>query len=323
MSSFKQSLSNNREDRARVFEQAIIDVFEALQPFVEQVERRAPGHNFGRRTMNHMVGLQADAEQLGRDQGLTLQEMQILGICLGVHDIGRVVCEAERPGDRAYQHDHGSVGAKFLRDGCLLSMLDPGVAQVILDAVEQHSAKDVTLAKGSLAHTVCYILRDLDKLELFGRTEAFLSPEGALTQIDLWMLSDEGKARLRDADFATRAALHKVMLPVLHGERVPESIDNLPLLTREVLQHLTRPIPRNIIAEVQNGGLLFKAQMITGYPAYMFAQVSYANDLETRTVRARTIQQRLLEPRNRYLMLVAPEATLAIQAVFNRLSLPG
>jgi hypothetical protein len=320
LSGQEQSQDKLLQERAKLFGLVVAGVREALQPLVDQVEERSPGHNFGQRVMNHMEGLQAEAESLGREEFLRPEEVQLLGLCLGIHDIGRVVCEAERPGDRAYQHAHGAVGAEFLRSQGLLRKLSPDDKQVILDAVEQHSVKDVTLPEGTLSHTVCYLLRDLDKAELLGRNEAFLSPEGALKQINMWMLSDGARESLGNADDAEVEALHELIRPILLGERVPESLDGLSELAREVVEHLVRDIPNDFSEKVRGGALLSKEEMISGYPAYMLAQVANANDIYTRGVRGRIQRQDLLGPRVRYLQLVTPEVAPAVDATLNRLS---
>lgn len=314
-----QSEANHFQTRASLFESVIGDLTQALELHVSFIEERSPGHRFGRRVVAHMVELGKQAKDLGCAEGLTPDQVQLLELGLSIHDIGRVLCEYERPGDKEFQHQHGEIGARYLRDHHFLSALDQVDASIILDMVEQHSTKEVSLDADSLSYQLCYVLRDLDKVALIENHDGFLSPSGALNQISMWMLSEPSKADLRSLLDEDRVQLFKFIAPILEGKHIPESPASESTLAQEILGHLTRPVPDELIRKVADGQLLSKPEMISGYPAYMLAQIALVNDLKSAGVKSKVNSEGLLKARAAYINFVGPNMAPAIEKVFARL----
>lgn len=315
MVDLNNSLNKQLKERGQLFEQVVTDVHDAIQPLVDQVEVASPGHNFGQRVINHMLGLSTNATSLVNEMNLGVEDAQLLELCLAIHDIGRVLCQAEKPGDRAYQHTHGAVGANYLRDNGFLEKLTSEDAQVILDVVEQHALKEITLSSGTLSHTICNIVRDLDREELLSGVAVYLSPEGALKQMDMWMLSEDAKGVLQEATEQDKVKLQELIQPVLLGEQAPNLSATESPLALEIFEHLTRTIPADYIQKVAKGEQLSKEEMITGYPAYMLSQIAIAINITTPGVRANVAANDSLGARTRYLELVAPPTHTLLKEV--------
>ena len=312
-------LSAEYSSRQALFERTISEAHERLNPYVELVESRTPDHNFGRRVVAHMLELHSEALELGQDEGLSVGEIQMLAMGLALHDVGRVLCEAERPGDRSYQHGHGGIGAKFLDSEGLLDNLAPEDKQVLLDIVTQHSTKDVTLTPGTTAYKICYILRDLDKEALLSNNKEFLSPAGAVRQMSMWMLSDPANEALEKLEPEQRAELYDYIQPILAGQQVPEDVASQDPLTQEIVAHLTREIPTDYQEKVAAGKLLTKEEMISGYPAYMIAHVAMCSDIQSQSVKNKIHKEDTLAARVEFLELTANYASDIVSSVTDTL----
>ncbi len=289
-------------------------IHEELAPLVELIEARSPGHRFGRRVVLHMEELPKQISEIDPRDFLSPDQILLLKFCLGIHDIGRIICEADRPSDRSHQHHHGIIGAEFLRSHNLLEDLPQEQKQISLDVVEQHSLKEVTLPRGSLAFNICFLLRDLDKLDILSRYEEFLSPAGALKQMSLWMAPDSITSQLALLDEAETAELYRFIEPILSGDHLPMLCD-APHIQRELFSLLTLPISQEILTKVEKGSLLSREEMLTGYPAYMLGQCALANELQTYTAKAHVRENELLLYRANFLALVQPQTKTAISSI--------
>jgi len=305
-------------ERTALFNCIAYQVYKALLPYIEQIENRSSGHIFGRRVLAHMVELKEAAESITSEECLAPAQRQLLALGLATHDIGRVLCEYDRPGDRTYQHTHGAVGARFLREGSFLADLDPDDADVLLGMIEHHAGKEVALPPNSVAPRLCYLLRDFDKVALLSTDDEYLSPAGAVKQLCMWMLSDDSKAAIASLGQSGTAELHIFLRPILSGECVPEQ-SNLPKhLEHEIRDALTRDIPEAYLKKVTNGDLMSKDEMISGYPAYMLANMALLNDVRSKSVRAKIEREGLLDSRIKYLHLVSPLSSSAIATMRQR-----
>lgn len=316
---FSTSHSNEADRQSRVYSAVLQEVYDSVEPYIQSVEAQSPGHSFGRRVLGHMVSLRQESAELAKAEGLSPHEGKLLGLALAIHDIGRIICQAERPDDRAFQHQHGAVGAEFLRTKGLLSALAEADAKVLLDVVEQHSTKDVTLTPGSLSHRICYVARDLDKAEILSKAEDYLSPKGALKQLSMWMLTEKAKTELENLSDEQRIEISQYLNGMLTGTTAPGAAQLDTALKEEIYGHLVRPIPPEYLEKVSRGELLSKEEMISGYPAYALAQIAMANDVKSPAVKQKILDEGLLSERIAYLGSVAPNAGPAVSEVTARL----
>lgn len=300
------------------FDLVIQKIYEKIAPLADKVELATPGHKFGRCIIARMMTPPSDGFELATSEGLNPQDTKLVATALAIHDIGRIICQAEKPGDKAYQHEHGRVGAQFLQQNNLLASLPEDEAFTILAAVEFHSAKTVELPKDSLAFKICALVRDLDRFALLSNNESFMSPSGVLTQLSMWMLDDREKQSLSDLSDQERAELLLMISSFMSGATV-DAGSGIGTLEKAIISKLSRAIPDSLQEKVSKGELPTKEDSIYGYPSYMLSHLAQLNDITTKSVLNKIVSEGLLEQRIAYLKVVSPEITPIIDFLLKRL----
>lgn len=305
---------NQQPQRREVdrFELVVERTHEKMKALAETVESISPHHPFGHRVFAHMVALHCEAPQLVNSENISHEHAKLVTTTLAIHDIGRLVCQIQKPGDREFQHQHGEIGAQYLRENSLLRGLSEEEVDVVLKAVEFHGVKTVNLPEDSLAFQICSLVRDLDRFTLLDSNENFMSPRGILHQVSMWMLGETDKKALESLSSDERHELN-TKIQQLINEGINPSVTP-DALTASVFKHMTRKIPEDQIAKVLRGELLTKEDSIYGYPSYMLSHLAQLNDIKSLPVLRKIAQTAVLETRFKYLENVAPDLrdTLAI-----------
>lgn len=179
-------------------DRAIAKVQELSQALCRELAELDPVNEFSWEKYEHMERLLGDAPRIAAEAHLNSADTQLFRLISRAHDIGRhrealLKLDTLRPGQR-----HGVISRQLIEEHAVLEGFAPEDQQVVLAAVEYHSEKEVPLPDGR-ARTLCYILRDLDKLELL-ESPRFLEPAGVLGQLRMHYLNDEEKTVLDDAD---------------------------------------------------------------------------------------------------------------------------
>lgn len=167
-------------------------------PMVEEIEGNEPGHMAGLNKVKEMKELAENSETIGRELGFDGENLQLLKIILGTHDLGRYVektlnLHTMRTGVR-----HGALSLLFLAENNLLEGLSDKEKYIVLFSVYYHAEKDVPKPSEDapefekMAYEMCYVLRDLDKEHTLDESK-YYEPVGVLVQLNAHYLSEDSK----------------------------------------------------------------------------------------------------------------------------------
>lgn len=121
----------------------------------------------------HTKRVQAETELLVRDLGLPEDFQRLAAAAALLHDVGRFEQFARyQTFDDARSADHAVLGWTILRDGKHLDWLPAGIQDLLLDAVLFHNRVRLPDIADSRKRAICQILRDADKLDIWGMVAA-------------------------------------------------------------------------------------------------------------------------------------------------------
>jgi putative nucleotidyltransferase with HDIG domain len=121
----------------------------------------------------HTKRVQAETELLVRDLGLPEDFRRFAVAAALLHDVGRFEQFARyQTFDDARSTDHAVLGWTILRDGKHLDWLPAKTRDLLLDAVLFHNRVRLPEISDSRKRAVCQILRDADKLDIWGMVAA-------------------------------------------------------------------------------------------------------------------------------------------------------
>lgn len=285
---------------------------EALFPMVASIENRDAGNTFGKRVDDHMKELAEEGPSLAASMGLSLREGKLLTVLLRSHDVGRIVCEHEKPGDKIFQYSHGSIGRDFLEANGLLGDLSESDRVTLLLAVEQHSAKVMDLPPDSLEEKLCRILRDMDKASIL-ESPRFTSPVGVIQQYLQWM-SSEGEKEVWNAikDREIASDILDWIDEFFVSER-PTHYEDLTFwktldagekgFLREISSKLTGEILPDHFDRCLNRESLTYDEMLRNYPTYMLGQLVLIFDISSSPIVSKLRGSQSVQARLHYLRL--------------------
>lgn len=172
---------------------------DASAPLIDQIEATRPGNQFGAFCAQHMLRLEWQASMIGPTYGFDNHATQLLRLVLGTHDTDRHLEQLKelytlRPGVR-----HGVLSIDFLTEKGIFNHLTPEETYIVSHAIQWHSEKAVDILPPDFAPDrhdlqqqaieMCYVLRDLDKLDILGNP-LFSTPQGIYREIHAHYLVD-------------------------------------------------------------------------------------------------------------------------------------
>lgn len=121
----------------------------------------------------HTQRVQAETELLVRDLGLPEDLRRLTAAAALLHDLGRFEQFARyQTFDDTRSVDHAVLGWTILREGKHLDWLPSGIRDILLDAVLFHNRVRLPEITDSRKRAICQILRDADKLDIWGMVQA-------------------------------------------------------------------------------------------------------------------------------------------------------
>jgi HD domain len=280
--------------------------------FANQVEAKFPGHNFGLGKLNHCRAMRDEAPKFSKAIGLSNSETALLEFICLCHDIGRheeVIKGLLK--NRELRHGYDSV--RLLEENDILQGLALAEQTVIKDAIRWHSQKDVELDKASLGYKLCYVLRDLDKLEIFSNTAQLLGAAGLTTQLEMHYYSIDEKNSLeiaKEAEFKSSLAL--VVPYLLDQKALPLESNFDSAIARKVALHagnfINSPVIEDGAIEKFLGRQSLPLSLIyRSYPTYMLFTIAMSFDLHYPSNLKLVVQDKLLEPTWEFLKKRIPD----------------
>ena len=194
LDSLKQQSTNSPEIRSypEGFADLILEQVKSLAlPLAEEIETAHPNHLAGYNKIREMDDLATESPEISQKLGLEDNDIQLIKIILGSHDLGRIGeyflgKETIREGIR-----HGALSAQFLDDNHLLDTLSNADRYCVLFAVNYHSEINVPVPAETdpdfvkKGYDYCYVLRDLDKMHLFFEDDKYNQAPGILGQLSM------------------------------------------------------------------------------------------------------------------------------------------
>lgn len=263
----------------------------ATAPLIAELERRSPGHRFGRQKDEHMKEMVQETEAVAAINRFNQSETLLLKCVLRLHDVGRHL-EALRDLDTLRDGlRHGNLSRGFVIKQQLLAPLPKEFHQPLLDAIFYHAEREVNLEPGSFAYKLCYALRDLDKKE--GLTSSlYLEPQGILDEMSMhffrhWLNlsdnfnpTDELKSQLlttiQDYLGNPRPPTHPVELPLSNSSDI-----NPNIVESSVHRILSGGIPEHMIEAFQRREALDFQDVIHSWSSYMLWLLSWSFDVKS------------------------------------------
>lgn len=167
-----------------VVELALLKVEDLSKLLVNQVERYAPGHRFGRSKLKHMRALCQQAPFFAKLLNLDSDMQALLKLALRVHDLGRHL-QPLAPIASADSNVHAHLGVALLDKYEVLTGLSDEQREAVRDSVLYHADKDLPSELGPLSLQLATLVQDIDRFENLSDPE-FVSSQGIKEQIKLW-----------------------------------------------------------------------------------------------------------------------------------------
>lgn len=267
-----------REALAQRVNEACEEIRALSIPLIEALEARHPGHPFGWKKFQHMERLMGEVEPLANGLGLTERELLLLRLVARAHDIGRHQealdqLDTLRPGPR-----HGHLSAELLRAHGVLDHFEPADREIILGAVIQHAEREVNLPHG-LARTLCYVLRDSEKLDIF-RDPKYRSREGILEQIRLHYLDDDKRDVLASVEVRAFALAHLFENPMSLPPENSKTPDARAVLAR-IGEVMTKGVQPTLVDQFCEMRALAVQDIRHSYASYELFQLAFVFDIQS------------------------------------------
>ncbi len=294
-----------------------------LIPLVDKIEDKYPGHMAGLNKVKEMDDLVENAETIGEMLGISGQELKVLKIILGVHDVGRMTeyfmdLPTLRTGIR-----HGALSALFLEDNQVLTDLNPEDRYAVLFSAYYHAEKTVPVPQEDdpqfikRAYGLCYVLRDLDKLHLFFNTEAFGTASGILGEITSHYLPHL-KDRIKDEKFKARA--EQLITNIRDGASyiLPE---NEIMDYQKIYEILTKPVNPAILEAIQKGEQANVLDIKTSWTSYLVLRVAMMFDVKNDALLSLIYENKdnFLTPTIKYLEKYDPSSAKVVEQVIEKI----
>jgi len=133
-----------------------------------ECDSKLPGTTFGMWRHNHMQEGRLEVPKVASDFKIHDNDIPLLEVLFSSHDLGRPI-EALRRLEKLSVENHGVYSCEVLKSLTFFNKLHIDDQKLIEDALRWHGERIVNLPEGN-SRTMCYVLRDLDKLEAFRQT---------------------------------------------------------------------------------------------------------------------------------------------------------
>lgn len=129
--------------------------------------------------VEHSVRVARDARAMAQEMGWTASDVNTAEAAGWLHDVGRFAQFHESGTfDDSRSMNHGARGWETVSLAAFLSVLTPHDRACVLDTIRHHNAKTVPSCLGNGSERCLCLIRDADKLDIFGIVHQAIMDDG-------------------------------------------------------------------------------------------------------------------------------------------------
>lgn len=289
-------MERRQAEEKELFEQkveATLQEIDALsKPYINLIESLPPDNPnrmFGERTTRHMRRMVKLAEEIGKEERLSAEEIGLLKIICRAHDLGRHIetlrgQDRMRPGVR-----HGQESAEFLEKFNILKDFTPGQQNIIKGAVFYHSEKEVPKPEGNasdeekLTYRLCYLLRDIDKEEILLNNAHVNDATGEViyNQIYNYYLNQAEKEYLLNQLSFREDCISRIKELIVNPNHATEEEEENGEIIGKIGRIINRGISPAALESFRNQQTINLREIKYSYATYMLLQIAVIFDMKS------------------------------------------